>query len=268
MRLKLTLNTVQSNHLSVNYNYALSAAIYKILGFASQEFSEFLHAKGYYLNGKYYKLFSFALRFNSPPKFRGELIRFDENKSCSLYISSPLVDSFIQNFVLGSFQNNTIEIYADNQLTKFEITTVESLPLPQFENYQKLKLLSPLVLSTASIVNGKKRQIFYRYDDDISEISRVFNQNLYNKYELICGEKYKGEPLKFKWDSNYIDKQQSKGKRLTKKVSILKDHKNPVEIIGNMIPFTVEGNTELIQTGYECGFGEKNSMGFGLGEVM
>jgi CRISPR-associated endoribonuclease Cas6 len=32
-------------------------------------------------------------------------------------------------------------------------------------------------------------------------------------------------------------------------------------------PFTVEGSPELMRIGYECGFGDGNSKGFGMVEV-
>jgi CRISPR/Cas system endoribonuclease Cas6 (RAMP superfamily) len=35
-----------------------------------------------------------------------------------------------------------------------------------------------------------------------------------------------------------------------------------------MAPFVVRGSVELIALGYEAGFGEKNSMGFGMVEVV
>jgi CRISPR-associated endoribonuclease Cas6 len=35
-----------------------------------------------------------------------------------------------------------------------------------------------------------------------------------------------------------------------------------------MCPITIEGNPELIRLAYESGLGEKNSMGFGMLEVV
>ena len=54
MRIKLKLKS-DSSSLTCNYNYPLSAAIYKLLNFGSNEFAAFLHDKGYRLNGKVYK---------------------------------------------------------------------------------------------------------------------------------------------------------------------------------------------------------------------
>jgi CRISPR-associated endoribonuclease Cas6 len=33
-------------------------------------------------------------------------------------------------------------------------------------------------------------------------------------------------------------------------------------------PFTITADPQLIQLGYECGFGENNSAGFGMVEVV
>jgi CRISPR-associated endoribonuclease Cas6 len=39
-------------------------------------------------------------------------------------------------------------------------------------------------------------------------------------------------------------------------------------IRGVMAPFITTGSTELIRTGYEVGFGERGSMGFGCTTVL
>ena len=47
---------------------------------------------------------------------------------------------------------------------------------------------------------------------------------------------------------------------------VLVDYKG-IKIKGIMCPFGVSGSPALIQIGYECGFGDKNSAGFGMAEV-
>jgi CRISPR-associated endoribonuclease Cas6 len=265
MRLTLQLHT-NDKYLPTNYNYYISAAIYKLLKLGSPEFSEFLHTKGYKLNGKKYKLFSYALRF--------ERMRIDQYKitflapAAKLLVSSPIVDDFIQNFVLGTFQNQQIEISDHSIRTKFSITQVESLPEVEFHDSNYFKLLSPLVLSTKRENGNELSQYFLRFNDDIFEINRILNLNLKHKYELIYKKQYDGVDLKLVWDDAYIFKKLKENKRLTKKISILKDGIRPVEIIANEVPFSLSGNKELIKVGYDCGFGEKNSMGFGMGELV
>ncbi len=266
MRLRLLLRHIGAQNLTANYNYPLSAAIYSLLKFGSPEFSSFLHDIGYRMNGKTYKLFSFALRFDRF-KIVNQNIKLIE-PTVNLIITSPLIEDFIQNFVIGTFEQQRIELFESGVKSIFEIEQVESLPPITFNGKTKFILLSPLILSTKETRNGKLQQQYYRYNSSIEEINRVLNNNLINKYELIENKIYEGNGVKLEWDSNYISRMTEKGKRLTKKVTIQKANTPKIELIGNQLPFTLAGDSELIRTGYDCGFGEKNSMGFGLAEVV
>ncbi|MCX7985269.1 MAG: CRISPR-associated endoribonuclease Cas6, partial [Bacteroidetes bacterium] len=103
-----------------------------------------------------------------------------------------------------------------------------------------------------------------RYDDDIKEINRILNQNLINKYTVIYNQRYEGKGVTLSWDLDYAINAFKKNKRLSKKVTIIKNTENKIDVIGIFCPFYIEGDPELIKVGYECGFGEKNSMGFGM----
>jgi CRISPR-associated endoribonuclease Cas6 len=266
MRLKIKLNAKDSDSISLNYNYSLSAAIYKLLKLGSEEFASFLHEIGYKSNKKTYKLFTFALKFESTV-LTGNRLQL-KSPVAYLYISSPLIEDFIKNFIIGTFEQQTIEIYSGFTKTKFIINQAEITPPPVFHDEMNFTLITPMVLSINKIINGTAVQYYFRYDDDIDEMNRVFKKNLTNKYEAITNSIYNGEGVKFKWDEDYIDKALRKGKRLSKKVSITKDIKNPIDVVGIFCPFNTNGDPELIKVGYECGFGEKNSMGFGMAEVF
>lgn len=265
MRLKISLET-QDKKLPLNYNYYLSSAIYKLLKFGSEDFAKFLHDKGFQLHNKQYKLFSFALRFERT------LINDKDihllSKKAYLFISSPLIEDFIRNLIIGTLDQQSIEISDGIIKNKFFIRQIETIPQPEFKEINYFVLLSPMVLSTVRENDNKLHQYYFRYNDSIEEINRVFNQNLKNKYKLIHQKEYLEEDLKFAWDQKYIEKKLHQKKRMTKKISIKKESEKPIEVIANEIPFTVLGNKELIKVGYECGFGEKNSMGFGMAEVL
>jgi len=265
MRVLLKIRTRSNSPLTINYNYALSAAIYKLLRFGSKDFAEFLHNIGYKNAGKTYKLFSFALRFDKF-KIQNQTIHLIE-PTASLIISSPLVEDFIQSFIIGTFEEQQIEIFGTGIKTIFTIEQIESLPSISFQDKMKFILLSPVVLSTKQNFNGKLHQYYFRYNDSIEEINRVLNGNLKNKFELIHNKAYEGEGVKISWDENYIKRMTAKKKRLTKKITIRKNELINIDVIGNQLPFEIEGDTELIEIGYECGFGEKNSLGFGLVET-
>jgi CRISPR-associated endoribonuclease Cas6 len=52
------------------------------------------------------------------------------------------------------------------------------------------------------------------------------------------------------------------------KISKLIEFKKQVMVKATESPFTVEADPELIKIGYECGWGEKNSAGFGCVEPI
>jgi len=262
MRLLLTLELTGLQRLPLNYNYPLSSAIYKLLKFGSPEFADFLHNTGYKLNGKRYKLFSFALK-PGEIKFGNNCINLS-SRIIKLYVTSPLVDNFIHNFVIGSFNNRIIQISDSSVKSSLLIKQVETISEPVFTNKASFRLVSPMVLSTIRKNENGSFQYYFRYSDDIKEINRVFTQNLKNKYELIYSNVYNGPGIELNWDKKYIAKKKAENKRLTKKISVVKKGELPVEIIGIEVPFILTGDADLMKVGYECGFGEKNSMGFGL----
>jgi CRISPR-associated endoribonuclease Cas6 len=264
LRLKLLLYCEGNSFLSLNYFYPLSAAVYNLLKFGSPEFSSFLHDIGYRLNGKNYKLFTFALRFEQFKIYNSSIKLL--SPFVYLNISSPLIEDFIQNFVIGTFESQKIEIASPVSKTTFSINQVESLPEINFREEMKFKLLSPMILSTKKIHNGKLKPYYLRYNDDPDELNRIFNDNLRNKYEVLTGNIPENKTVSFYWDLEFIKRTELKNKRLTRKQTIKEGTPEKTEVIGNLIPFTVKGDIDLIKVGYECGFGEKNSLGFGMVE--
>lgn len=260
VRLQIRLKAV-NKELSFDYNYPLFASIYSLLRLGSEEFSSFLHDKGYKIESKTYKLYTFALRLENAIPLKDRF--FLKSPFADLFISSPKIEEFIQAFVMGSFEKQTISIIDGSIRTGFQINSVEVLPEPEFTSGMNFSLLSPMVISTVAENNEKLQQYYFRYYDDIAEINRVLTNNLINKYRILNGKDTDGA-VRLEWDQDYINYQTGKGKKLTRKVTIHSHRHAATEVIGNVLPFRITGSSELIKTGYECGFGEKNSMGFGM----
>jgi len=260
MRIKLFLEA-EDDTLTCNYNYSLSAAIYNFLRLGSPEFASFLHDIGYIHLGKNYKLFTFALRFENI-QIKNSTIKLN-SKKVSLFITSPLIDDFIKSFILGVFEQKNITITSFYNIFHFKIKQIEILPAVEYKNEMNFHLLSPIVLSIRKERNGEMRQYFLRPEDE-EDINRVLKQNLRNKYELINKKNAAEKELTLKWDEEFLRRHI----RVTKKITINENSKDAVDVIGIQAPFTIVGDPELIKVGYECGFGEKNSMGFGLANII
>ncbi|QSZ27498.1 CRISPR-associated endoribonuclease Cas6 [Aceticella autotrophica] len=245
MRIKITLLPDEDNVLNLNYNYFLSAWIYNTLQKANKEYADELHSKGYSYGKKIFKLFTFSQLRCKNIKIIGENIKF-MNRTF-LYIASPKKE-FILNFVKEILENNLLIL----QDYKFRIESVEVEKEPFFEKENRFICLSPIVTSTAVVIEGKRKSVnLPLYDDRFVE---NLKNNLIEKYFII----YKTLPdninIKINFDMNYYNKN-PQGKRIK--------YKN-VFIKGYMVPFSMSGNAEMIKVAYNCGIGEKNSGGFGM----
>jgi CRISPR-associated endoribonuclease Cas6 len=162
--------------------------------FGSQEFATYLNDIGFELNRKKYKLFTFCL---SLKQFRIEKDIFILlNPDMDLFISSPKIDDFIHNFVIGSFEKQEIIIHNNLANYKFKINQVESFPDPDFKESMKFNMLSPMVFSTkVDTVDGNKTQ-YLRYDDEHYENNRILTRNLINRYFLLTNQQDTSDDLR------------------------------------------------------------------------
>jgi CRISPR-associated endoribonuclease Cas6 len=260
VRLRLTLDIKAGNRIEPNFNYQLSSAVYKLLQFGSPEFSSFLHSIGYRHGPKHYKLFTFALKFNRS-KFNEGFIEFID-RSAMLYISSPLIEDFIKNFLIGTFEQQYIELRIKGERVLFNIKYAELIPAPEFSDTMNFVTLSPIILSTTRIFKNEISQYYLR-PEDTKETNRILTQNLKNKHAIVSGKELNGAAVELEWNQAYL----AEKKRVTKKITIEKEDVK-TDVVGIQAPFSVVGHPELIKTGYECGFGEKTSMGFGMAEAI
>jgi CRISPR-associated endoribonuclease Cas6 len=261
MRLKFKLRSV-SKSIKANFYYHLSAAIYDFLRMGSPEFAEFLHNKGYRLeSGKNYKLFSFGVEFSRIKVVR-DTFYFDD-PYVTLYVSSPKAEEFLITFVTGTLNKSVFKVGTIDRYTTFIIEEIAGMYEPEFTESMDFRLLAPMVISKPVEYNRKQSTHFLRPEEE-DDASRILTQNLLNKHHLITGEDISNEALvKISWDKEYIKKRE----RVTKKITINPNSPGATDVIGILAPFNITGDPRLIKAGYDCGFGNKNSMGFGLAKI-
>lgn len=267
MRLKLTLLPLAPRtSVPINYNYPLASAIYKLLAQASPEYAAWLHEKGYRSPAdRTLKLFTFS-RLNIPQAIlQGITIRAGDARPWLLHISSPMDEEFVQNFVLGLFQQQTLEIGGPSAVGRFLIEQIEALALPEFTENMRGKALSPIVVSTMREHHGKLRPYYYRADD--TELGEAVRRNLLQKYETIHGQAPADDRLVFSIDHGYLSRKGGPEK-VSKLMTIKEGQPEETQIRGFMSPFTLMGNPELMRVAWECGIGDHNSMGCGMVEAV
>ncbi len=253
-KLKLSLLNRNQNILPVNYQYELSSWIYKVINQSDPDFADWLHNKGFSDDKKQFRLFTFS-NFMIPQR---EIIkdRLIINSEQFDLIISTLPEETIQHFITGIFRDREFTLSDRISSVGFKVNSIEALPVPNFTNEMSFKAISPIFVS-GKVESHKYAQhhspIFEKY------IPLLIN-NLKTKIRVFTGEEshFKVEDTKIKLFG------QPKQKGITIKVGTPQQSK----LVGYQYSFRIKADAELLRMGYYCGFGEKNSLGFGCCEII
>ncbi|MFP4622196.1 MAG: CRISPR-associated endoribonuclease Cas6 [Bacteroidales bacterium] len=268
MRFRLTLENTDKGLLPLNYQYELSAWIYKTLNYGNREFADWLHREGYTNDYKQFKLFTFSNLLVPEYHIEGDRMKI-ESRECELIVSFYPINS-LEYFVSGLFSNQAFSIGDKRSKAPFAVKTVEKLPEPEFRTEMEFKALSPILVSYKKSENQKYARYMQPGDEEYGDL---LIKNLAAKYRAF----YSGEPVASTEDGlddtdpvdtgnmDYTFKPLSKPK--SRLITIKKGSRQESKLRGYLYRFRLKAPVELIRLGYYAGFGEKNSLGFGCGEV-
>ncbi|MCS7231899.1 MAG: CRISPR-associated endoribonuclease Cas6 [Elusimicrobiota bacterium] len=255
MRIKINFYSPTQVSIPINYQHYLSSAIYNFLEINNKKFATLLHNGDHISTSKKFKFFTFSWLQIPKRKIIDSKIEILSNEFF-WYISSPW-EEFLINLLNGLLKEGSLRI-GDK---KFEIKQIETMSdFDKLSSFKKIKFkcLSPIVITTKKQIDNRPAKYYYKPDDDKLEISEKIRQNLINKYKTFYNKNPKDENLIINFDENYI--KSSKAQVLVHYIK----NKLDIKIPAIMCPFEAEGSQDLIRFGYECGFGELNSAGFGM----
>lgn len=250
MRVKISFLLPPRASFPINYNYLLTSLIYRIIYRSSHKFSSFLHNHGFEFKGKHFKLFSFSqLLFEKKIRENENLISLGSNID---WLVCSIKDEFVQHFIDGLFKKPEIILGKEILIPQ----KVETIALPQFNGSNRFTCLSPITMSTKVERDGKLHMHYLNIEEPA--FKEKIKENLITKYCLIYGKEPGNPDFEMEFDRDYLKR--------GKNISRLIDFKG-IKIRGYTVPFTLKGDQELIKVGYKCGFGDKNSLGFGMVKV-
>jgi len=160
------------------------------------------------------------------------------------YFSTAL-PRIAEAFVGGLLQSPEVELWGE----RFTVEEVKSLAEPKKLSGRKFVTLSPIAVTTKRVQMRKTRS--YDLSPAEPEFYRIIRENLREKFRLIHGSP-PGEDFEMKVLN-------AKSKRFEIKPGIF-------QVAWHLV-FRARGDEELIRVGYQTGFGEKNSIGFGMVRV-
>ncbi|HLS70087.1 MAG TPA: CRISPR-associated endoribonuclease Cas6 [Chitinophagaceae bacterium] len=187
MRFRLKLYKTAGREIPINYQYPLSAAIYKILAKGDAEYASFLHEKGY---GKGYKFFTFSdLKF----KYKREndrMLLLDPKVEFTVSFHLPEAS---RTFVEGLFKSENIVIADKNSKVVFQVQSIISLENP-LKEFSPQELMEVIVKPTSAIVTGIKNErghYDYLLPDDkefLSSLIYGWRNKIRDAYDLETAE--------------------------------------------------------------------------------
>lgn len=255
MRFLLKLNIDKNrygNILPINYQYELSAVIYKTLAQASKEYATWLHDNGYQLeNGKVFKMFCFShLHFEKCKVIKGtdRLVILSDRAEFQV---SFLPEDGTEKLITGLFSSRMFDLGDEKSKVRFEVSGIEALPSPDFHETMVYRSLSPIVISKK--LDDARRQ--YLAPTDKSYVTAV-KCGLKSRFEAFYGK-----VLDFNIEFEPLTEAKSS------LITIKAGGDSETKVRGYNYSFKIKAPVEIQKMIYEAGIGELCSQGFGCVKV-
>ena len=237
--------------LPMDYQYYLSAWIYKVIDRADSGFATFLHGEGYRDGNKSFKLFAYSpLNFGKPKLWKEKSLFEIQQDSLTLSVSFYLPDA-AERFITGLFNNQ--EVFVGDKFNGIDLVVshVERLSEKEITTTMYYKALSAIVVSYQD--EGEKYARYLSPSDD--GYNTLVKNNLTQKWNTIPNT----PPLTDGFDFNLKPNGQPKSKLITLKPGTPQQSK----VRGYVYGFELTAPTEIHRLILAAGIGEKNSTGFG-----
>jgi CRISPR-associated endoribonuclease Cas6 len=256
MRLKIKLHALERNiALPLNYQYPLSAWIYRVLEMGDPIMAQLLHEEGYVEGKRRFKFYSFGeLRCTRQRIEKDRLILLHPELSFNIHF---LAEQAAQTMIMGLFKATDAFFLGDKVSGgRFAVSSVEIEMLPQLGESLQLFSVSPVVISTFNA--GTEGRNAREYHSPLEPgYGELLLGNLQRKFEvaqaagLVGGDM--GEPG-FQLLSNEAKE---------KKIDLMPGTPHYTRVRGYKFRFELKGSPEFLKLALLAGVGEKNAMGFG-----
>ncbi|WP_148882542.1 CRISPR-associated endoribonuclease Cas6 [Thermococcus aciditolerans] len=221
-----------------NHQHKLQGLIYRRIQRVNPELSLSLHSP------KVPKLFTFSLFMTERRDFEKRRPYF-LGRGRGFFYFSTAVPEIAEAFIGGLLQKPEVELWGE----RFTVEEVKALGEPERLSGRKFVTLSPVAVTTRRVQFGKPRS--YDLSPSEPEFYERIKENLREKYVILHGSK---PPEEFE-----MKVLNAKPKRFEVKPGIF-------QIAWHLV-FRAKGDEGLLRAGYHAGFGEKNSIGFGMVKV-
>lgn len=243
--------------MPVNYQSEFSAWIQKTLHFQDNAFASWLKEKKYLDNLGEYKLFTFSDVELPPHRLQDERYLLDGDSA--RVVISFYADEEIRSYVEKLFSGQEFKIGDSRGKVAVKVENVNFIDYPAMTEKQKVRFscLSPMLLAEPGNNAGTY------VSPDQKGFDKIFFKSLMFKYANLVKFMTPGNGLTGLNDLQF----KLIGKPKTRTVKIKTDTPHQKAVKGYLFDFDVKAPLELLQIGYNAGFGELNHLGFGCCKI-
>jgi len=252
MRIKVTFNrSGRQRMLPMDYQYYISAWIYKVIRQADEAFADFLHNTGYGEATKPYKLFCFdRLDFGKPKLWKEKKLFEIRQDHLTLNISFDIQEA-ASHFIKGLFMDQSF--FLGNRFNGIDLKVVQVAVLeePAFKARMRYRLNSPWVVSIKTEQDRYPQYLSPNDERFVPLAEKHIKEKAKNIHGIVDAE------LSLSILSDF--------KRAGFRIK--PDTKEESRVIGNLFEFELNAPVEVHQMIYGAGISEKSATGFGWVEV-
>lgn len=240
MRIEIFLNHETPVAVPIQYNHIMQAIIYSWI--KDERYSKFIHDKGYQVDEKMFKLFTFS-------RISGMYRMDKESRKIVFYKDMRITISSASDEMIGYLLNSVL---LENEVLNIggaiaRISRIDVKESPVFSETTKIYTMSPCAVYTT--LENKQTRFYNPFDYEFSEYIR---NNLLHKYEAFYGR----QPDDTRFEIKPIGA-----------VKMAKVNYKDFHILAYNCEMEMKGGEELQKMAYAAGIGGKNSQGFGCIEV-
>ncbi len=264
MEIQLTLECLKYPAiLPLNYQYELSAWVYRVMEQADILYAHFLHEKGYKADRKTFKLFCFSPLRIAQYRLMGDRMSI-LSPEVGLSIRFCAYD-MVEEFVEGLFEKQAFWIGDRKSRIHLRVKSICAAPLqlphPSSDPLRvRVRMQTPLVVSRK---RPDQRLDEYLSPDD-PDFGPLLVENLLAKYRAFSqktpSEHWPASEIRFRFCPERTPR--------SKLITIKSGTPQETRVRGWLMDFEITAPRELIAIGMLAGWGRANSQGFGFGEIL
>lgn len=244
--------------IPINYQYLLSAAIYKILEKGNVKYAKFLHDNGY---GKGFKFFTFSQLYFPFKRIEDYLVV--QGNSVKLKLSFHIPNA-AENFIKGLFQSENIYIGDGVHGMNLKVISIKTLKTwTESRDNRNIRQLD-LVPSSPIVCGIKNERNNYDYLDPKDDMFfEALCANWRNKIATFFGDEIARDALLL------VDRKNGQFNYKSKLISIKNRTKQETKIKGwYNFEFKITAEERFITLLYNAGAGLYNAQGMGFIEPV